>query len=1009
MHPPLALLNHRLSEVMEHLRRARGRRGMTLALIAAAVTAVFLGLRGEGEEAGVASGFWAMLPVLVLALGAVVAVVWVRRLRLGRGELARRVEAAVPELDARLKTVVEREEGRDAGDYFHHRLVAETLREVREADWAEAVMPRQRGQVGLLVAALLFVVAQAWMMHGRWPGWWQGEEAETLAEVATPGMTVDFQVEPGDVEIEKGSRLAVSARLSTVPAGEVMLVWTDEAGQIQGQTPMQAGVEAGAFGCVIFKVMKSGHYRVHAGAARSEASELTVFERPRLEQMNVEIHPPEWTGLPMTRRERTLKARAPAGSRVIVEARVNKPLAEAELFAPELAPVPLRPDPQDATLLRGEWTAEASRKYRVHLVDDAARANANPPWFELTVDENRTPKIEVVFPKRDLQVSPIQELPLEVTVRDDVSVLRSGLVLTWADQMREIPLPHDPTSPRQVMKLAAKVALEQEKVEPLQLISYHFWAEDKADEGSVRRVLSDLFFAEVRSFEDIFRETEPPPSEPGEPKAKSPPLMKLQKEVVQATWNLQREVSQAQSLAARAADIEVVRESQSMALEKTKEAMEEVEDAEVKSNLTEAWKAMRDAIDALEKAGTEASRAALAQAGEQEQAALQWLHRASEREHQVTRQNRSSSAGTPGEREEQVMELELTQEEQRYEEEKAASAPSADQQQDLQILSRLKELARRQEALRQRLQELQQQQEAASSDSERQSLQDQIDEVEKEQQDLLADIDSLQQRMDQQAAEASEPSAEAAQAARQELDRARQQAEATAEQLQREDVQAATTSAARAADQLKELEESYRERTAGEFSRRMQALRQQSQAVKEAQQTVHEALENQTTPKTSGDTSAQLERMMQGGEAARDLAAQRQRVQDLLESLQQTSEEAEAGEPLLSRQLYEAVREARTAGLEEQLERAQGAARYGQRLSAQDAERKALKAIEELDQRVASAANSVLGSEEAALRLAGQQLDELIDQARQELSSAASSEEQNPKSAQQTSTPPTQA
>jgi len=37
------------------------------------------------------------------------------------------------------------------------------------------------------------------------------------------------------------------------------------------------------------------------------------------------------------------------------------------------------------------------------------------------------------------------------------------------------------------------------------MVTYTFWAEDRAADGAVRRVWSDLLFAEVRRVEEIFR------------------------------------------------------------------------------------------------------------------------------------------------------------------------------------------------------------------------------------------------------------------------------------------------------------------------------------------------------------------------------------------------------------------------------------------------------------------------------------------------------------------------
>ena len=50
-----------------------------------------------------------------------------------------------------------------------------------------------------------------------------------------------------------------------------------------------------------------------------------------------------------------------------------------------------------------------------------------------------------------------------------------------------------------------QIALEKLGVEVDQLVSYFAWADDYGPDGQVRRTFSDMFFAEVRPFEEIFR------------------------------------------------------------------------------------------------------------------------------------------------------------------------------------------------------------------------------------------------------------------------------------------------------------------------------------------------------------------------------------------------------------------------------------------------------------------------------------------------------------------------
>ena len=51
------------------------------------------------------------------------------------------------------------------------------------------------------------------------------------------------------------------------------------------------------------------------------------------------------------------------------------------------------------------------------------------------------------------------------------------------------------------------------KAKPDDLISWYVWAEDIGPDGKVRRTNGDLYFAEVRPFDAIFRESQDMPSD----------------------------------------------------------------------------------------------------------------------------------------------------------------------------------------------------------------------------------------------------------------------------------------------------------------------------------------------------------------------------------------------------------------------------------------------------------------------------------------------------------------
>ena len=84
---------------------------------------------------------------------------------------------------------------------------------------------------------------------------------------------------------------------------------------------------------------------------------------------------------------------------------------------------------------------------------------------------------------------------------------------------------------------------------PDQLVTYFFWGEDVGPDGQPRRTSGDMYFAEVRHFEEIFRQGEQPPGgsaqneqqEGGQDNARdSDQLAELQKEIINGTWKLVR-------------------------------------------------------------------------------------------------------------------------------------------------------------------------------------------------------------------------------------------------------------------------------------------------------------------------------------------------------------------------------------------------------------------------------------------------------------------------------------
>ena len=161
------------------------------------------------------------------------------------------------------------------------------------------------------------------------------------------------------------------------------------------------------------------------------------------------------------------------------------------------------------------------------------------------VTRNRPAVVKMTQPAHDVEVSPLEELKLKAELDDDFGIVRHGLSYSMAgDEPREIVLPAAAAKTR---RLSPEHMLDFESLHGRSrpALTYFFWAEDIGPDGQPRRTSGDMFFAEVRPFEEIFRQGEQPPSGSAENEEQegqqgnaraSDQLAEVQKEIINGTW-----------------------------------------------------------------------------------------------------------------------------------------------------------------------------------------------------------------------------------------------------------------------------------------------------------------------------------------------------------------------------------------------------------------------------------------------------------------------------------------
>jgi hypothetical protein len=892
--------------------------------------------------------------------------------------IARSIEQRHPDLHALLITAVEqRPESAESGLHFlQQRVVADAVAEVRRRDCVESVPGWQLVGAGVVQFALLALLGMSVAGLLGTNGSFTPGVAEKQRE--------EVSVTPGDTEIERGGGLVVLAKFSRSVPSEAVLVLSPVNAPAQ-RIPLVKNLDDPVFGGGVPEVTGDLSYRVEFAGRASRDFRVKVFEHPRLDRADARVVYPEFAKLPDKVIADTRRVSAVQGAKLDVAFQLNKPVQSASLVAKDGSVVPLRVDAAKVVAELKDFPVSASMVWELKLKDSDGRANRLATTFALDALPNRRPELKVITPKGDQRVSQIEEIAFRVDAWDDFGLRAAGISYSiGGGETKEIVLARG-SKPDERLHLEHLLKLEDIGVKVDELVSWHVWAEDIGPDGKPRRTEGDMFFAEVRPFEEIYRpgdESADGQQQGGGQGEEATKLAELQKQIISATWNLKRTEDSAAASAPSEKylkDEPVVKDSQAEALGMAQKLAEKVKEpksvALVASVIQEMERALQHLTDGEKKT------ALLSAALNVEQAAYNGLLKLAAHEFRVQRnQQQGKGKGQQGDKQRaQLDQLEMKDEKKRYETQKEAEQPQNEQQKEqLAVLNRLKELAQRQADINERVKELQTAMEEAKTEKEREEARRQLKRLREEEQQLLADADELKQKMEKQ--ENQSRFAEE----RKQLEQTRNDAQQAAESMQKGESSRALAEGKRAEQGFQKMRDELRKKASGEFKDEMRQMRADARELAQKQQEIAEQFD--AKPKAGErrtlDGSSPQEKLSE------DFEKQQKGLTDLREQMQRVSDQAEAAEPLLARQLYDTLRENAQAGTDETLKKAGELARRGMQSQAKDFEQKARGEVEKVKSGVERAAESVLGDEAEALRQARAELDALGKQLDREIANA---------------------
>jgi hypothetical protein len=446
-----------------------------------------------------------------------------------------------------LLTALEQEPDAKSGGfgYLQLRVIEEALTHPHTILWEQEISRKSsaaKNSQWLALLALLVVLSlgnKFSILHGR------------VTPASAPATETEIVVTPGDTQIERGSGLVISARFGGTPPAEAALVLVLASGKTQ-RLPLARNLADPVFGASLLEVTEDGLYRIEYSGKKTRDYKISVFDFPSLTRADAELQYPDYTGLTNKIIPDTHRVSAVEGTRLAYTMQLNKPVAHARLIGKEQSlPLTLQ---TNAIAMLNAFTLTNSARYSLELVDADGRTNKVPAEFVFQVLPNKPPEVKITFPRGDQRVSALEEMQLQGEARDEFGLLKYGIGFSVAGQEPQFVELGQAAAANEQRQFTNQISMEKLGVEVDQLVSYFAWADDFGPDGQVRRTFSDIFFAEVRPFEEVFRadqsgqtarqqqqQREQQQNQNGQSGGNQPTrLAELQKQIVIATWKLRQ-------------------------------------------------------------------------------------------------------------------------------------------------------------------------------------------------------------------------------------------------------------------------------------------------------------------------------------------------------------------------------------------------------------------------------------------------------------------------------------
>ncbi len=781
--------------------------------------------------------------------------------------------------------------------------------------------------------------------------------------IPTINLQPTLLVNPGNTRVPRGSAQEITAEITGFEAEEVALYYTAD-DSIWIKMTMDRTEQKGIYVFHFFDLQNQTQYYVKADDKLSKIFNMTLYDAPQIKRVDLVYNYPKYTGLKRKKETDTGDVWAPKGTVVKITAVADKPLREGQMIMGEGKK--LNTSITADTLITTTFTVREDTYYKILITDNDDLSNHPPPEYFVHALPDQPPVLTIETPGRDIKASMVEETPIKIQVQDDYGLSSLKLLYTVngvEEKAVNLSLDRSPNNQKEVtfneiQEFSARhmFYLEDLQVQPGDFLTYYVKAEDNSGLKSKEPVLSEIFFIEIRPFEQqFFRPLSQSPGQmPGGSQNLGGRLSQTQKEIIIATWKLlnRRAKLNADELGG---NIDVLVESQKNLLEVTQNALFQMEQRSLfsRDSGNDVAKFYTDAIKAMERAVNELSGKQIKAALTPERESLQNLLRAEAQITEVQMQRAQAQGGGNRAALDELARLfddELDKLKNKYE------TPRQNQQHQKdevinEALVKVKELARRQQQLNKKTRDLTQKN-LSPEEKKRQ-----IQELRRQQEQMRRETEKLARQMQNQQQNSKIP-----REIQDNLKRATSDMNNASNNLRQKNTELAAAKGQRALNRLKRLEDILKRNQKESLRQQIDSIEQDFQRLADAQKKLTQDVENLANEKEKSPEKQSL--------AQEDQNRLKEDFTDAQDQIKFLSNNAKKTRHDVSRELNKFSQELQNAKIDKKMESAEQLIKENRLNSALQAERDIKNMLERMHDKFTQLRSVLAETDEEKLDLA---------------------------------------